>query len=378
MTTGRTFEYQVQTGDKWGYTITVTPADPVTGRYPQITRKGFKSERAARSAMNEAIGTIAKEGAPATNTGISVKDWAHKWLQSNDGKLRPWTCKTYHHTVLHYIIPHLGSLPLAKLSPRHIQRMYDTLGETLSQVTVHRVHRTLRTCLLAAVKEGVLDKSPTSRVESPERRSVERKTLSVADAKRMLAWMKEHRPTTYRAAFLAIYTGMRQGEVAGLQWQDIDFDDGLIRIQRTRQRIAKTDTLGAAKTYGSHRRIIVFPMVIEELKRWRDEQKESPLGCAPDRFVVQTDAGKTPAPAAWTTVIRMARKELDLPPVTFHDLRHTHATWLLESGVDLKTVSERLGHASITITADLYGHVTDDMQRKAMEKLGAMMKEKER
>ncbi|QQE78101.1 site-specific integrase [Alicyclobacillus sp. SO9] len=119
---------------------------------------------------------------------------------------------------------------------------------------------------------------------------------------------------------------------------------------------------------------MVTKMVVEEMKTWRTLQKEiQGESWTEDSFVIVTADGAVPAPAAWASAIRVARKELQLPPVTFHDLRHTHATWLLESGVDLKTVSQRLGHSSITITADLYAHVTDSMQRAAMEKLDSMM-----
>ena len=377
LTTGRTFSYILKNGgEKYGYTITVTPADPATGKYPQATKKGFSSERTAKSAMMEAIKKLDEDSNRMKPRTLTLKDWAERWLKEESPNLRPWTVKTYHHAVHHYILPELGALPLSRITPDRIERLYQQLGETLSQVTVHRVHRVLRTCLLRAVKFGYLDKSPLVKVNAPDRRSPRRGTLSVASAQRLLEWLQVHRPTAYMAAFLALYTGMREGEVAGLQWRDIDIQSAVIRVERTRQRIsAKQDILGPTKTDGSQRRIVVTQFVVEELQQWmRAQQMYEGDQWSVDSFVVRTIDGVIPAPAAWATSIRLARDALKLPSVTFHDLRHTHATWLLESGVDLKTVSQRLGHTSITITADIYAHVTDSMQRKAVEKLDAMMR----
>lgn len=374
MTTGRTFSYPLKSGnEKFGYTITVTPADPLTGKYPQITKKGFTSDRAAKSAMIKHIREI-DESSYKKTTSMTFETYALLWLKQNAGQLRPWTMKTYDHVVRHYLIPELGSLPLTRISERHIEALYNTLGERLKQVTIHRIHRTLKTCLLRAVKDGYLDKSPLARVTPPDRKSPRRDVLSVHDAMKMLEWLQEHRPTTYMAAFLAMYTGMREGEVAGLQWRDINFETGVIRVERTRQRIGKEDILGPTKTDGSQRRIVVIPTVLEELKTWRNHQLDILRETWNENcFVVMTGDGVIPAPVGWATAVRMARTNLGLPGVTFHDLRHTHATWLLESGVDLKTVSQRLGHTSITITADIYAHVTDAMQRDAMDKLSTMM-----
>ena len=373
MTTGRTFSYNLKDGKrKHGYTITLTPADPKTGKYPQVTRKGFSSDRAAKAAMLEHIKTV--RSADVGKTTETVGDWLTQWLKESTPTLRPWTVKTYQNVVEYHLLPRLGRIKLSRLSARQIEDMYDELRKSIKEVTIHRIHRTLKTALRAAVKKGILASTPTDQVEPPERRSPRRSTLSVPDAMRLLDWLKEHRPTAYQAAFVAMYTGMREGEVAGLQWRDIDFDRNLIYVERTRQRINDgVDVPGQTKTDGSQRRIIIIDEVVDELKRWQQFQQQSFADWSEKTFVIQLKEDKPPAPAGWATSVRIARIELGLPAVSFHDLRHTHATWLLESGVDLKTVSQRLGHTSITITADTYGHVTDMMQRNAMEKFTNMM-----
>lgn len=376
MTTGRVFSYTTKSNEKkYGYTITITPADPRTGRYPQVTRKGFKSERAAKSAMMEHLRSL-EETPVAHAKSLTLHEWATRWFAEKSSSLRPWTHRTYHHVLRAYILPELGKIPIAKIEARHIQTLYRNLSKRLKPVTVHRVHRILKTCLLAAVKAGYLDKSPFVDVEPPESKTPPKPVLSVNDAFRLLEWLREHRPTSYMAAYLAIHTGMRMGEIAGLQWRDIDLDTGLIQLERTRYRPkGGQDFLGPPKTFGSRRRIVVTREVVEELRRWKQSQQEIEReSWTPESFVVRLPNSAPPSPASFNNAIQIARKELGLPPVSFHGLRHTHATWLLESGVDLKVVSERLGHSSITVTADIYAHVTDALQREAMEKLQRMMR----
>lgn len=375
MTTGRVFSYTTKSEEKkYGYTITITPADPRTGRYPQVTRKGFKSERAAKSAMMEHLRSL--EDTPMAHArSITLQEWANRWLDQKSSTLRPWTYRTYEHALRAYILPELGRLPVWKIDARNIQALYRRLGERLKPVTVHRVHRVLKTCLLAAVKEGYLDKSPFTTVEPPDRKSPPKPVLSVDDAYRLLDWLREHRPTAYMAAYLALHTGMRLGEIAGLQWRDIDLNTGLIQLERTRHRLKSgEDYLGPPKTFGSRRRIVITQEVVDELSKWRERQQEIEReSWTPDSFVVRLPSNPLPSPNAWNNAIQLARKELRLPRVSFHGLRHTHATWLLESGVDMKVVSERLGHSSITVTADIYAHVTDALQREAIQKLQRMM-----
>lgn len=277
----------------------------------------------------------------------------------------------------HYILPDIGQISLARLTHMHIENLYRKRSDTLEPTTVHRIHRVLRTCLNRAVKWAYLDRSPMERVDSPENRSKQRNTITVSDARRMLEWLYPRRPVAYMACFLALYTGMRSGEVAGLKWKDVDFESQVLSVDRTRQRMNREDVLGPTKTDGSQRRIVVAPIVVETLRRWKMEQETFNRDWNDELFVVSLIDGTTQAPDTFVKGVQAARKALGIPNMTFHDLRHTHATWLLESGVDLKVVSQRLGHSTITLTADTYAHVTDSMQRNAVEKLNTMMEKQD-
>lgn len=123
MTTWRTFEYPIKTGTKWGYTITVTPADPITGRYPQVTRKGFTSERGAKSAAIEHVRNLDAEANPGKSKSMTLAEFAAVWLKQDGPSLRPRTLEEYGYTMDHYVLPDLGRVVLSRLSAGNIERL---------------------------------------------------------------------------------------------------------------------------------------------------------------------------------------------------------------------------------------------------------------
>ena len=370
MTTGRIIERT----NGWGYVISAE-RDPVTGKYKQIWRTGFSKKGDAQAALRKHLNELDDGNVPSEMT---VGEWLERWLKQDCVDMKPTTVKSYTSIVYHHLIPALGKIRLNKLSHIDIQRMYTKLEHDLSSVTIHKVHRCLRTALNRAIKRGYLKESPISRVDSPNRRSPKRGTLNVRDALQMLAWLQDNRFVAYYGAYLAIYGGLRLGEVCGLQWRDVDWKTNTIHIQRTRQRYNKQDLLLEPKTVDSTRDIVMPHEVMQELKGWHQAQQKTQTDNWTEwdetAFVVRLADLSVPDPHAFAKGVKAALQALGVPTVTFHDLRHTHATWMLESGVDLKTVSQRLGHSSITITADIYAHVTRKMQQVAVEKLEVMVR----
>ncbi len=375
MTTGRIFEED----GKYGYIISVG-RDPVSGKYRQIWRRGFKTKKDAQAKMRSHLNALeAKEEQQVPQTAaLTVGELLDRWLERDCRDFKVTTRKSYEHCVEYYLKPNIGHVKLEKLSHDHINAMYATLLSSLSPVTVHRVHRTLRAALNRAVKQGLLSQSPMSRVDVPERRSPRRSTLRVDEARQMLQWLQEHGYVAYQGAYLAVYAGLRLGEVCALQWRDVDLKRGTLFIRRSRQRIKRQDIVTQPKTEDSIRDIVIPEFFVAELQKWRravqNEVAQLGLPWSEEEYVVQLPGHKIPDPHAFAKGVKEALQSLGLPLVTFHDLRHTHATWMLESGVDLKTVSQRLGHSSITVTADIYSHVTRRMQLDAVAKLEKMMR----
>ena len=177
---------------------------------------------------------------------------------------------------------------------------------------------------------------------------------------------------------MGAYTGMRRGELAGLQWPDIDFENGMISVRREIVFVPKKGYLVTSlKSAKGRRAIDITPNVVIELQRHRATQAEQRLSVGSawknEGWVFAKDDGSHLIPTTVSRAFTALRKELGLPPVRLHDLRHTHATLLLQGGVHLKVVQERLGHSTIAITADTYSHVTPGLQKAAARDFQTMM-----
>lgn len=365
--------YKNSSGKKLYRYILSTQRDPATGKYRQIWRSGFTTKAAADEAMRKHITEL--EG--RLDSHISLADFLEIWLQQCRSRLSPMSIETYEYTCYYYIIPFLGDIKLSSLEPRHIERLYAHWQKSLSASSVHRIHRILRTALNRALKMGYIHVSPMQRVDSPSNRINKRNILSVKQALTVLQWLKERSDVVYQASYLALYTGMRRSEIAGLQWQDIDWQENIIRVKRTRQRKRNQDMIGHTKTQDSLRPIFVSSNVLVELNTWyqKHQHHTSLRGetWSEKNYVVRHWDGDIPHPATFSVMFHNAIVALGLPKVSFHDLRHTHATWMLESGVDLKIVSDRLGHRNISTTANTYAHVTKRMHKNAVDKFSRLI-----
>ncbi|PWI56962.1 tyrosine-type recombinase/integrase [Sulfoacidibacillus thermotolerans] len=366
MTTGRVRKR----GDKWGYIINM-PYDPIRGNYPTIRKSGFQSKAQAFEAMTQAIAKI--DSGEVAFAAMKVEEYLNEWLIQIQDKVAPRTLETYEDTKK-IISFYIGDLRLDKLDHFAIESMYEKLkAKELAPSTIHRVHRVLRAALNRAVKRGIIKETPMKRVDSPSGKIERRNVLSVEQAHQLLNWLKDHRYLSYLGATIALHTGMRRGEICGLQWRDIDWERKIIRITRSRQRRKGKDFIGNPKTVGSIRPIPVDDDLIELLHVWYGAFPLPPIDM---QFILAHPDGKPIDPMTLSRDVRIAVNKLNLPKVSFHDLRHTHATLLLQANVPLKIVSERLGHASIAMTADTYSHVTETMQQDATQRISDLLRTK--
>lgn len=217
--------------NSWGYIINL-PYDPKRGNYPTIRKSGFSTRDLAFTAMTKAVAEI--NSGEAIFSTMKVDAYLEEWLEQIKDKVAPRTWGTYQ-DVKKMMHPYIGDLRLDKLDHIVIEDMYEKLkARKLASSTIHRV---IRAALNRAVKRGILKKSPMIRVDSPSGKIDRRLVLDIDQANQLLNWLQKHHYVSYIAAFLALYTGMRRGEICGLQWQDVDFDHAVIRVVRTRQRI---------------------------------------------------------------------------------------------------------------------------------------------
>ncbi len=346
--------------------------DPLTGKRQQRWHTVKGGKRDAQRHLAKLVNDLA-EGRYVDPVKLTVADYLQRWLQDYARvAVRPTTFQSYGEIIRKHIIPVLGGLPLNKLQPVHVQHFYaDKLAGGLSARTVRYIHAILHRALEQAVKWLLLPRNVADAVDPPKAQHKEMRPLDVAEVGRLLDAAAGDR--LYALYLLAITTGMRQGELLGLQWPDVDLDAGTIMIRRTLQRTKEGGRVfQEPKTAKSRRLIQLSPQVVEALRehRARQEQERRFWG---DRYqdhglVFSQPAGQ---PIDKGNLLRRHFKPLlaqaGLPPIRFHDLRHTYATLALQAGLHPKVVQENLGHSTISMTLDTYSHVAPVLQRDAAQ-----------
>jgi integrase len=282
------------------------------------------------------------------------------------------------------IVAVLGDKLLKDLQPAHISQAYVRLLESghrkgggLAAGTVRHCHRLLRQALAQAVRWGgdwAISRNPCDAVKPPKAVKPQMTTYDVGQTVELLDAMRDTRQ--FIAVLLATMCGMRRGEIAALRWGSVDLNGGSIQVVQSAEQIGTVVRYKAPKT-DRGRTIALSPMVIEELRAHRLRQAEEQLRLGirvtDDSFVCAREDGRPLQPQTLTFEWKRLVAKTGLPRLRFHDLRHTHATAMLASGVHPKVASERLGHSQIGITLDLYSHVLPGMQQDAVAKVDAAM-----
>ncbi len=344
----------------------------------QGRRKYFYAQ--TRHEVGRKLATALKarqDGLPLVAERQTVAKYLEQWLESARPSLRPKTWLRYEQLLRLHAVHEIGNVPLARLSPQHLQRLYASrLKAGLSPGSVVQLHAVLRRAFGQASRWGLVPRNVVSLVTPPRRSRREMETFSPDQAKAFLAAAEGDRLEALYV--LALNTGMRQGELLALRWKDVDPDAGVLQVRATLQRTREGFVFAEPKTASSRRQVALTRSAVEALRRHRAWQIEERLrlGAAWEDgdLVFANEVGQ---PIEATALLRRSFYPLleraDLPRIRFHDLRHTAATLLLGQGVHPKIVSEMLGHSQIAITLDLYSHVTPTMQRQAVEALEAAL-----
>ncbi|TEB05859.1 Transposase [Pelotomaculum schinkii] len=275
-------------------------------------------------------------------------------------------------------------IPLKDLKPKHIRDYYDkalesgrkdgktkALGVGLSPTTVSQHHRVLREALQHALELEMIPRNPADAVKPPRKVKHEIKFLPVADANKIIDLFKGI--YMYMPVFLAVTTGARRAEILGLTWNDVDLKKGIIHIRRGLY-VTKEEGVffKEPKNKTSQRSVAISPNVVKTLKAYKTEQKKKKLafgeGHEDKDIVCCLQDGRPIIPATVTKRFQETTENAGYK-VTFHQLRHAHASFLLQQGEHPKVVSERLGHSNISITMDLYSHIAPNLQKEAADRL---------
>ncbi|MCE5254907.1 MAG: tyrosine-type recombinase/integrase, partial [Actinomycetia bacterium] len=294
----------------------------------------------------------------------------------------PQTYRRYRQIVENDLIPDLGRIRLADLTPLQIQgflarsqgRKCKNRERDLSPRTVLHYHRLLRRALHQAVRWGLLARNPADLVDPPRVTPVEMKALDEDGLVALLGVVRDtklHLPT-----LLAAVTGMRRGELLALRWSDLDLETGECRVVRALQETPEGVGFKAPKTARGRRVVLLPRLAVSALKAHRTAQNEERLRKGAeyqdgDLILARADGSPWPPSQFSSEFARLVKKRGIR--CRFHDLRHTHASQLLKAGVPVKVVSERLGHSTTSITMDIYAHTLPNMQAEAVAKIDAAL-----
>ena len=300
---------------------------------------------------------------------MTLGEWLDQWLEGIAGTIRSNTMTRYQGTAVRHIKPYLGDKLIAQIKGKDIQKLYEALaqhgnlntGKGLSSGTIRGIHSMLHEALGAAQQAGVIPRNPTEEIEAPKFSYKPKKVLTDEQLEKFMEIIQKD-SVWYDFFYTELTTGLRRGEICGLQWTDFDETDGTLKIRRTIHeerggKLMPWDTKTAAGT-----RTIILPPSTAELLR---ERKKSAL--TEWIFPNPLRPEQPTRPGAAYDRLKMLLKQAGLPDIRFHDLRHTFATHALTSGVDVKTLSGILGHTRSAFTLDTYTHTTGDMQRRAAE-----------
>jgi len=307
----------------------------------------------------------------------TVEEFLRSWLETSvKPRVRPLTYAGYKVNVEKHLIPTLGKIRLAELTPQHVQLMMNNrLAAGFSPKTISYVHQVLRTSLGLAVRWDMVSRNVANLVDKPR---VERKPinpLAPDEARRFLTAIQGHRLEALFTVALAL--GLRQGEALGLRWEDVDFDGGTLHVRNQLQRVDGRLLLVPPKTNKS-RRTLVMPSLIVGALREHEKRQVAERIWAGSKWK-NSDlvfANRTGGPVQARRVIEefhSALRDAGMRRIRFHDLRHSCATLLLVQGVSPRVVMEVLGHSEIALTMNAYSHVVPELQRDAAERMQAIL-----
>ncbi|MFZ5897878.1 MAG: site-specific integrase [Bacillota bacterium] len=366
--------------------------NPVTKQYERYreTFQGKKDD--AETRLAELI-TQYKKGFAISPERMTFADFADLWLKDYvNVNLAPKTREGYARIIELHLKPAFGALLLQKMQPFHLRNYYaqalaggrkddhKSRGPGLSKRSVLHQHRLLHKMLADAVRWELVGRNVADAVDPPRPGAREIAIPTEEEAARLLGVGREH-PYLGMPVLLALTTGMRLGEILGLRWQDVDLKKGRLTVYQAAQVTKGEDGrqkvfFKAPKTKKSRRTIDLPEMTVQALKEHQRRQKEWRLAMGPawqdHGLVCCLQDGRPINTGTLSTAFRKLAAKLGLS-VSFHSLRHFHASLLLKAGTHPKVVSERLGHSTISLTMDTYSHVMDGLQREAARKIDALL-----
>ena len=368
-------------GKTWSIVVDIGRDE--NGKRQQRWHAGFRTEREAEAKLPEIL-TQLQRGSYVEPTKKTMTIFMREWLESARSNTRSSTWSTYQTLTEKHIIPALGSWQIQRLTAAKLDAFYGELLTSgrrsgkggLSPRTVGHIHGVIRLALSQAVRWQLLTRNVADDANPPRKKQTTMRTWSPEEVRTFLNHVHDDR--NYAAYVLALTTGLRRGEILGLAWRDVDLDAGWLNVRQTVVSVNFKVQLSTPKTAAGRRSVALDAGTVQVLRdhRLRQLKERVDLGLdnvKPDDFVFSQPDGSPIHPGLFSDAFDRRVKAAKLLRIRFHDLRHTSATLALAAGIHPKVVQERLGHASISITLDLYSHSVPSLQEDAATKVGGLI-----
>ena len=359
------------------YAVIYEGVDPATGKDKRRWHPAGDNRKDAERVLADLIKRV-HDGDYRSPDKITLGDYLLKrWLPTKRVRLKPSTAESYERIIRLHINPNIGHIPVQKLRPEDLDTLYARLltegkrngsGGGLSAQTVRNVHITIQRALSDAERKGTVVRNVADLADAPTI-SRNSRTMSVWTSDELRAFLEaisDH--YLYPLYLLAATTGMRRAEIAGLVWRNVDLDTARLTVSQQLLSVEYKLIESDLKTPTSRRTIDLDPHTVTQLRLHRRHQLEDRMATGrrhKDGYVFAKPDGSPIHPDLISQTFERLLAKLDLPRIRLHDLRHTHATILLQQGINPKVVSERLGHDSVSFTMDVYQHVLPGMQAQA-------------
>jgi len=359
----------------WQITLDIGSGPDGKRRRAYETVHGTKKD--AQRRLHELIVSLEK-GVYTPPGRLTLAEHLNNWLEGyvkTNCSLR--TQDGYESIVRNHLIPALGHVQLKQLHPQLVQGYYGKACERLSARTVAKHHRLLSQALKYAVRQGYLSRNPCDLVDPPAWKGKVMRTLTPTEVEVLLKIAEDN--YYYPVIYTAVSTGIRQAELLGLRWRDIDLDFLSISVSQVLYKRRGICQFKEPKTSHSRRRVAMTPKLALFLRKYKADRERlcHELGreLTLDDLVFPSIEGKPLDPCVLTHNFTRIAKRAGLRGVRFHDLRHTFASLMLLRGAKPKVISEALGHSSVAFTMDVYSHIIEGMQEDAMALLDEVLPE---
>jgi integrase len=373
-----------KSGSTWGFVLDVGRHD---GRRQQVRKRGFRTKKDAQTALNDALAEL-QHGTYVRPQRITFGTYLDDWLATLAiAGRRPTTIAGYRREIRVHIKPALGDLELQQITAVDLDRLYAQLASVgspdgrgaLSKNSTRKVHVLIGTALGDAERKGLVQRNAARVASPPSARSAKAPEMNCWTPEQLRTFLDFVAADSHHAPMLrlAAMTGLRRAELCGLRWLDVDLDNARLVVRQAITTVDHEPWLGDVKSTRSRRVIDLDATTVSVLKAQRTNQLQERLlvGSAwvDSGLVFTMPDGRGWHPDVMTRAFARLVTRSGLPRIRLHDLRHTHATHLLSAGTNVRVTSERLGHASVAFTLDVYGHVLPGQQADAAAAVAALV-----